>query len=91
MFERGFKSPEPLADKILNPGDQEVNVNLSETSNLDSMTSEVPPQGSNDANKNKERENVCPLSFKLKVKYISIATICYEWCGLVTSTRIISG
>ena len=30
------------------------------------MTNEVPEQDSNDANKNKKHENVCPLSFKLK-------------------------
>ena len=48
------------------------------------MTSEVPLQGSNDANKNKERENVCPLSFILKYIYVSIATIYNKCLGLET-------
>ena len=43
------------------------------------MNNEMPPQDSTDANKNKEHENVCPLSFKLKEKYVSIATI-YNYC-----------
>ena len=55
------------------------------------MTSEVPPQGSNDANENKERENVCPLSFKLKNRYVSIATIYNQWFGIGNYTRIIPG
>ena len=55
------------------------------------MTNEVPPQDSNDANKNKEHENVCPISFKLKEKYVSIATIYNERFGLGTYTRIIPG
>ena len=53
------------------------------------MTNEVPPQDSNDANKNKEHENVCTLSFKFKEKYVSKATIYNEWIGIVTYTRII--
>ena len=48
-----YNSPEPLLDEIINPSDQVVNVNSSETSNLDNMTNEVPPQDINDANKNK--------------------------------------
>ena len=55
------------------------------------MTNEVPPQGSNDANKNKEHENVCPLSFKLKETYFSIETIYNEWFGLGTYTIIVPG
>ena len=55
------------------------------------MTNEVPPQDSNDADKNKEHENVCPQSFKLKEKYVSIETIYNEWFGLGTSAIIIPG
>ena len=51
----------------------------------------MPPQDSDDANKNKEHENVCPISFKLKEKYVSIATIYNERFGLGTYTRIIPG
>ena len=68
MFERGSNSPGPLADDSINPSDHVVNYHLSETSNLDNMNNKVPPQDSNYANKNKERENVLPLSFKLKEK-----------------------
>ena len=67
-----------------------VNANSSETSNLDNIINEMPPQDSNNANKNKEHENLCPVSFKLKGKYFSIATNYNEWFGLVTYTRIIS-
>ena len=51
----------------------------------------MPPQDSDDANKNKEHENVCPISFKLKEKYVSIATIYNERFGLGTYTIIITG
>ena len=37
-FERSYNSLEPLADKSINPSDQLVNTNSSETSNLDNMT-----------------------------------------------------
>ena len=66
-------------------------MNSSETSNLDNMTNEVRPQDSNDSNKNKENENVFLLSFKLKEKYVSIATIYIEWFGIGTYTIIIPG
>ena len=65
-FERGSNSPEPLSDKNNNTSDQAVNVDSSETSNLENMTNEVPPQDSSDANKNKEHENFYPISLKLK-------------------------
>ena len=65
-YEIGYNSPEPLSDERINPIDQVVNANSSETSNLNNMDNEVPPQDSSDANKNKEHENVCPLSLKLK-------------------------
>ena len=52
-FERGSNSTKPLADESINPSDQVVNANSSETSNLYNMTSEVPQQDSNGANKNK--------------------------------------
>ena len=55
------------------------------------MTNEVPPQDSNDANKKTEHENVYPLSFKLKEKSFSIATIYNEWFGLGTYARILPG
>ena len=42
------------------------------------MTNEVPPQDSNDTNKNKEHESICPLPFNIKEKYVSIATIYNE-------------
>ena len=45
----------------------------------------------NESNKNKERENVCLLSFKFKEKYFSIATIYNEWFGLGTFKRIVPG
>ena len=64
-----------------------VNLNSSETSNLDNTTNEVPPSGSND--ENKKHENVCPLSFKLKEKYVSLSTNYNERFGLVTYTRIL--
>ena len=51
----------------------------------------MPPQDSNDANKNKEHENVCTLSFKLKEKHVSIASIYNEWFGIGTYKRIITG
>ena len=41
--------------------DQVVSADSSKTSYLYNMTNEVPEQDSNDTNKNKERENVCPL------------------------------
>ena len=53
------------------------------------MTHEVPPQDSNYSNKNKEHENVCPLSLKLKLKYVSTATIYNGWFGFGTYTRIV--
>ena len=65
-FERGSNSPEPLSDKNNNTSDQAVNVDSSETSNLENMTNELPQQDSKDVNKNKEHENVCILSLKLK-------------------------
>ena len=37
----------------------------------------------------KERENVCPVSFKLKGKYVSIAIIYNERFGLGNYTRMI--
>ena len=80
-----------MEDEIINPSDQVVNSNYYETSNLDNMNNEMPPQDSTDANKNKEHENVCPLSFKLKEKYVSIATIYIEWFGIGTYTIIIPG
>ena len=49
----------------------------------------MPPHDSNDANK-KERENVCPVSFKLKGKYVSIAIIYNERFGLGNYTRMIA-
>ena len=55
------------------------------------MANEVPPQNSNDANKNKEHEKVCTLSFKLKNIYVSISTIYNEWFGIGNYTRIIPG
>ena len=55
------------------------------------MTNEVPPQDSNDANKNKEHENVCPISFKSKGTIVSIETIYNEWIGIGTYTRTIIG
>ena len=57
-FERGYNAPEPLAEETINTSDQVVNVNCSETSNLDNITNEVPPQDINDA---KKHENVFPL------------------------------
>ena len=82
MFERCSNSPEPLSDKNINPIDQVINENSSETSNLYNMTSEVPQQDSNGANKNKEHENVCPIKFKLKEKYVSIETFIMIGLGL---------
>ena len=55
------------------------------------MTNEVPPQDINDANKNKEQQNVCHLSFKLKEIFVSIPTIYNEQFGLETYTRTIPG
>ena len=46
------------------------------------MTNEVPPQDSSDANKNKEHKHFYPLSFKLREKHFSIATIYNQWLGL---------
>ena len=66
-------------------------MNLSETSNLDSMTNEVPQQDINDSNKNKEHENVCPIKFKLKEKYVSIENIYNDWFGLGTYFIILPG
>ena len=65
-FERGSNSPEPLSDEGIHTSDQVVNMNTPKISNLDNTTNEVPPQYCNDANKNKEHENVCSLSFKSK-------------------------
>ena len=90
-FERGSNSPKPLPDESINPSDQVVNGNSSETSNFDNTANELPPQDSNDANKNKEHEYVCPLSIKLKEKYVSMETIYNEWFGLGTYTGIIPG
>ena len=53
MFKRGYNSHVPLVDEIINPSNQVVNANSSETLNLDKITNEVPPQDSNDSNKNK--------------------------------------
>ena len=55
------------------------------------MTNEVPPQDSNDATKNKEHENVCPISFKSKETNVSIETIYNEGIGIGTYTRTIIG
>ena len=55
------------------------------------MTSEVTPQDSNNQNKNKEHENFFPLSFKLREKCVSIATVYNEWFGIETYTRTLSG
>ena len=52
-YDRGFNSPQPLADNKINANDHVVNVDSSETSNLDNMTNEVPSQYVNDANKKK--------------------------------------
>ena len=52
-FESGYNSPEPLADERTYPSDQVVNANSPKTSNLNNTTNEVPPQDSNDENKNK--------------------------------------
>ena len=41
-------------------------MNSSETSNFDNMANKVPTQDSSDTNKNKEHENFCPISLKLK-------------------------
>ena len=65
------------------------NDNAYETSNLENMTNEVPAQDGNDSNKNKEHENVCPRSFKLKEESVSISTIYNEWFGLGSSAIII--
>ena len=86
-----FNSPEPLAYEINNPSDQAVNANASEIAHLDNMTNEVPPQDINNANKNKEHEIFCPISFKLIEKLVSIATIHNEWFGLGTYTIMLPG
>ena len=52
-FERGSNSTKPLADESINPSDQVVNKNSSETSNLENMENEVLPQDSNYAKKTK--------------------------------------
>ena len=65
-YEIVSNKPEPLVDEIINPSDQLFNANSSETWNLYNMTNEVPPQDSNNANKNKEHKNFYPLSFKLR-------------------------
>ena len=87
--ERGYNSPEPLADEIINPSDQVFNSNSSETLNLGNMTNEVPAQDSNDENKNKENENVCPQSIKLKDNIFQWQPFINEWFRLGTSARII--
>ena len=51
MFKRGYNSHVPLVDEIINPSNQVVNANSSETLNLDKITNEVPSQDSNDSNK----------------------------------------
>ena len=83
-YERGYNSPEPLADESIHPIVQVVNTSSSKTS-----TNGVPPQDSNNANKNKEHEMFYPISLKLKEKYVSIATIYNEWFGLGTSKIIL--
>ena len=55
------------------------------------MTKEMPPRYINDSNKNKENENLCPLSLKLKEKSVSVATIYNDWFGIGTYTIIIPG
>ena len=50
-YERGSNSTEPLSEEIINPTEQVVMVNSSETSNLNNMTNKVPAQESNDTNK----------------------------------------
>ena len=57
---------------------------------MENTTNEVPPQDSNDTNKNKEHESICPIKFKIKGKNVSIATIYNEWFGIGTYTRIIT-
>ena len=52
-YEIGYNSPEPLSDERINPIDQVVNANSSETSNLDNITNEVPAKDGNYTNKNK--------------------------------------
>ena len=66
IHKRGSNSPEPLADEINNSSNHVANKNSSETSKFYDMTNYMPVQDRNYANKNKEYENVCPLSFKLK-------------------------
>ena len=58
---------------------------------MDNITNEVSAQDSNDKNKTKENENICPQSFKLKEKYISIETIYNAQFELGTYKRIIPG
>ena len=60
IYEIGYNSLEYLSDEIINPSHQVVNENSSKTSKLDNITNEVHAQDSNDVNKNKEHENVCP-------------------------------
>ena len=55
------------------------------------MKNKFPAQDINDANKNKENENVCLKPFKPKEKYVSIETIYNEWFGLGNSARVITG
>ena len=69
-FERGYDSPEPLSDDRTNQIDQVVNVNSYETSNLDNMTNEVPPQDSNNENKNKEHEKNLSSIIQNERKYV---------------------
>ena len=64
-YERGSNSPEQFLNKSINPIDQVVNANSSKKSNFYNMTNELPEQDINDADKNTEHENVCPLSLKL--------------------------
>ena len=57
---------------------------------MENTTNEVPPQDSTDTNKNKEHGSICTILFKIKEKYVSIATIYNEWFGIGTYTRIIT-
>ena len=59
-YERGYNSPELLADDIINPSNQVVNKYSYETSHLHNMTNEMPAQDGDGANKNKEHKISVP-------------------------------